>query len=44
MSECAVCGDIGPYPVFIETSTGYEMEHRCADHLPASDDGGDTDG
>lgn len=35
MSECAVCGDVGPFPVFVQDSQGdHVLEHRCADHLP----------
>ena len=36
--ECAVCGAVGPYPVFVRNAQGeYVLEHRCADHLPTDD-------
>jgi hypothetical protein len=38
MSECAVCGDVGPFPIFVETNRGHELEHRCIDHLPTDED------
>lgn len=37
-TECAVCGDIGPYPILVEYDDGTELEHRCADHLPRTDE------
>lgn len=39
MTDCTVCDDVGPYPIFVENSEGdHVLEHRCADHLPEGDD------